>query len=51
MAACTRATVAGATLSGALSTLDTVPTETAAAAATSRMLTPTPPSHQIGVIP
>src|SRR3954454_11316233 len=41
MASSTLATVAGATLSGALRTLDTVPTETAAIAATSRMLTTT----------
>ncbi|GAA3640080.1 hypothetical protein GCM10022200_24590 [Microbacterium awajiense] len=39
MAASTRATVAGATLSGRLSTFETVPTDTEAAMATSRTLT------------
>ena len=39
IAFCTRSTVAGATFSGLLSTLETVPTDTDAAAATS--FTPT----------
>ena len=39
MAARTRSAVAGATLSGRFSTFETVPTETAATAATSRTLT------------
>jgi len=39
MDACTRATVSGATFSGRLSTLETVPTETPASSATSRTLT------------
>ncbi len=39
MTACTRATVSGDTFSGRLSTFETVPTETDAAAATSFTLT------------
>jgi hypothetical protein len=39
IAAMTRATVSGATFSGRLSTFETVPTDTDAAAATSRTLT------------
>jgi hypothetical protein len=38
MASSTRARVAGATSSGRFSTLDTVPTDTLACVATSRML-------------
>ena len=47
IAAWTRATVAGETFPGELSTFETVPTDTEAAAATSRMLTPMCPSHQM----
>ena len=47
MAACTRSTVAGATLSGRLSTFETVPTDTDAAAATSRTLTAIGPPRSV----
>ena len=47
IAACTLATVSGATLSGWLSTFETVPTETDAAAATSRTLTDMPSPSSI----